>query len=173
MPNSKTFTIIPIRELIKKYDRKGICIDPFANEHSIKNHLSKCKYISNDLDSKYKCDYTMEADTFMKQFESNSIDIVLFDPPYSGRQVSECYTKLGKTVTMNDTNGAYWSKFKNQIKRVLKPGGICITCCWNSNGIGMKNGFELVEVLLVAHGGGHNDTICTVERKIFYQEKLF
>jgi hypothetical protein len=26
-------------------------------------------------------------------------------------------------------------------------------------------GFELLEILLVPHGGSHNDTICTVERK--------
>jgi hypothetical protein len=37
---------------------------------------------------------------------------------------------------------------------------------WNSSGIGIKRGFELIEVLLVCHGGSHNDTIVTVERKI-------
>jgi len=35
---------------------------------------------------------------------------------------------------------------------------------WNSGGIGKTNGFEILEILLVAHGA-HNDTICTVERK--------
>lgn len=33
-------------------------------------------------------------------------------------------------------------------------------------GIGKKNGFEIIEILLVAHGGMHNDTIVTVERKL-------
>jgi hypothetical protein len=41
---------------------------------------------------------------------------------------------------------------------------------WNSSGVGTKRGMELIEVLLVSHGGSHNDTICTVERKI---ETLF
>ena len=27
-------------------------------------------------------------------------------------------------------------------------------------------GFEIIRILLVCHGGHHNDTICTVERKI-------
>lgn len=36
---------------------------------------------------------------------------------------------------------------------------------WNSGGIGMKYGFEIEKILLVAHGGWHNDTICTIERK--------
>ena len=32
--------------------------------------------------------------------------------------------------------------------------------------MGKNRGFEIVEILLVAHGGHHNDTICTVEKKI-------
>ncbi len=36
---------------------------------------------------------------------------------------------------------------------------------WNSGGIGINNGFNLKEILLVPHGGNHNDTICTVEVK--------
>ena len=42
---------------------------------------------------------------------------------------------------------------------------MCITCGWNSGGIGKKYGFEIVEILLVSHGGWHNDTIVTVEQK--------
>lgn len=173
MPNSRTFTIQPILDLIKKYDVNGLCLDLFANEHSIKNSLSKCKYVSNDIDEIYKCDYSLEANDFMAMYDDNSVDLILFDPPYSGRQVSECYTKLGKTVTMNDTNGAYWSKLKLGIQRILKPGGVCITCCWNSNGIGGNKGFDITEILLVAHGGGHNDTIVTVEKKQFHQYDIF
>lgn len=40
-------------------------------------------------------------------------------------------------------------------------------CCgWNSNGLGKGRGFELDELLIVAHGGSKNDTIVTVEEKI-------
>lgn len=39
------------------------------------------------------------------------------------------------------------------------------------NGIGLKRGFEMIEILLVPHGGSKNDTIVTVERKS--QHKLF
>lgn len=35
----------------------------------------------------------------------------------------------------------------------------------NSGGIGAKYGFIIRRILLVAHGGLHNDTICTVEVK--------
>jgi hypothetical protein len=167
MPNKNTFKIKPIKELIQTYVFNDyIVVDPFANEHSIKNEI-KCKqYISNDIDVKFNTDYHLEAQEFMRLFNDNSVDVILFDPPYSGRQVKECYSHLGKTVTMNDTNAGYFAKFKKEIARILKPNGICISCCWNTNGIGKKYGFEIVEVLDIAHGSSHNDTLVTVERKL-------
>ena len=49
---------------------------------------------------------------------------------------------------------------------MVKKDGIVITCGWNSGGIGKKYGFEIIEILLVPHGGWHNDTIITVEKKV-------
>ena len=45
-----------------------------------------------------------------------------------------------------------------------------ISCGCNSGGIGKTLGFKIEEILLVPHGGPHNDTIITVERNI--QESL-
>jgi hypothetical protein len=157
MPNSKTFQIKPIRDIIEKY-AFGKSIDPFANS-------SRLATITNDLDEQYDTDYHMDATDFLSMFEDASIDTVLYDPPYSPRQVSECYKALGMTVNMQTTQAAYWTKQKEQIARIVKPNGIVITCSWNSGGIGKKYGFEIVEILLVPHGGWHNDTIVVVERK--------
>lgn len=164
MPNKNTFDIKPIKDLILSYimhilDTSGIIIDPFANK-------SKLATITNDLDEKYDTDYHLDALDFLKLFNDNSVDIVLYDPPYSPKQVSESYKNLNKTVNMQTTQASYWSKQKDEIARIVKPNGICISCGWNSNGIGMTRGFEQLEILLVAHGGSHNDTIVTVERKI-------
>ena len=159
MPNSNTFSIQPIRAIIEKYSF-GTIIDPFANNNKIAT-------ITNDLDPQYNTDYHMDALDFLKLFEDKSVDTVLFDPPYSPRQVSECYKNLGKTVNMQTTQASYWSKQKEQIGRIVKQNGIVITCCWNSGGIGKKYGFEIQEILLVPHGGWHNDTIVTVEKKLF------
>jgi len=173
MPNGKTFKINAFRDLILKYSKPNITIlDPFANEHSIKDYLSHCNYISNDLDTDYNTDYHMEAQDFLKQFNDCSADLVLYDPPYTPRQVSEIYKKLDKTVNMEDTQSSYWVKFKDEISRVLKPGGICISFGWNSNGIGKNNNMEIIEILIVAHGGNHNDTIATVDKKAYHQERL-
>lgn len=159
MPNKNTFSIKPIKELIEKYKPNGVIVDPFANNNKIAT-------ITNDLDPQYDTNYHMDALDFLKTIKDNSVDMVLYDPPFSPRQVSECYKKLSCSVNMETTQASYWSKQKEQIGRIVKPNGIVISCCWNSGGIGKKYGFEIQEILLVAHGGWHNDTICTVEKKI-------
>ena len=162
MPNKNTFDIKPIKEVIDKYMVEGVIIDPFANKNKIAT-------ITNDLDEQYDTNYHMDATDFLKMFEDNSVDMVLYDPPYSPRQVSECYKNLGKAVNMQTTQASYWSNQKKEIGRILKPNGIVITCGWNSGGIGKKYGMEIQEILLVPHGGWHNDTIVTVEKR----NKLF
>lgn len=156
-PNKNTFSIKPIREIIDKY-AYGEIIDPFANNNKIAN-------ITNDLDMQYDTDYHMDATDFLKMFENSSVDTVLYDPPYSPRQVSECYKRLGFSVNRETTQSSYWRKQREQISRIVRSGGIVISCGWNSTGIGKKYGFEIIEILLVAHGSQHNDTIVTVEQK--------
>lgn len=158
MPNKNTFDIKPIKELIERYKVKN-SIDPFANKNRIAS-------ITNDLDPEYNCDYTMDAKDFLDLFGRESVSLVLFDPPYSPRQVSECYTKLGKTVNMQTTQSSFWGDLKKQINHITEPNGIVISFGWNSCGIGKTNGFEIIEILMVSHGGWHNDTIVTVERKL-------
>jgi DNA modification methylase len=156
MPNKNTFSIKPIQEIIKKYIR-GTSIDPFANS-------SRLALITNDLDRQFSTDFHLDALDFLKTFENDSVDTVLFDPPYSPRQVTEVYKKHNMTVNMKTTQSSYWSTLKNEIKRIVRKNGIVITCAWNSGGIGKTNGFEIIEILLVPHGGWHNDTIITIEK---------
>ena len=159
MPSKNTFSIFPITKFIEPYRAMGgLSIDPYAN-------TSRLATITNDIDPAMGCDMCMDALEFLRSFENESVDLVYFDPPYSLRQVSECYKSLGLTVNMQTTQASFWRNSANEIARILKQGGHCLSFGWNSNGVGKVNGFEIVEILLVAHGGAHNDTICMAERK--------
>lgn len=160
MPNSNTFEIKAISKLIHKYFKKEyFSIDPFANN-------CKLAKITNDLNPEYKTDHNLDAVEFLKLFDDNSVDFVFYDPPYSLRQVSECYKNVGIEVTKETTQSSWKTKHINEIYRILKPNGIVMCFGWNSSGVGKRREMEMLEILLVAHGGIHNDTICTVERKV-------
>lgn len=163
MPNKWTFEIPPIRKLIYKYggDFKG-WIDPFAGMNSPAE-------ITNDLNPDIDATYHLHAKDFTEQL-TGKYNGVLFDPPYSPRQLKECYDAIDMKMSFEDSN-----KFPNNIKKRIAPminqPGIAITFGWNSVGFGKNLGFEQIEILIVCHGGHHNDTIVTVERK--FQDILF
>lgn len=143
MPNSNTFDINPIHKLISKYielvkvdNPNAVIIDPFANRNKLAN-------ITNDLDEAFDTDYHLDALDFLKMFDDNSVDMVLFDSPYRPRQVSECYKKLGKTVDHKTIQSSYWSNLKKEIGRIVKSDGYVITFAWNSGGIGKTLGFNI------------------------------
>lgn len=138
MPNKRTFDIKPIKELLFQQFRQGIdVLDPFPFE------------------------YKEDATEMLNKIEDESYEYAVFDPPYSPRQLKECYKGKGEYDTKNST----WKRWKDLLAKKIKVGGKVISFGWNSGGLGKKRGFKLKKILLVAHGGNHNDTICTVEIK--------
>ncbi len=153
MPNRFTFKIKPIKELLQKYVGNGKnWADPFANENSPAEH-------TNDINPVLNTKYHLDAVEFLKLFDDNSLDGVLLDPPYSHHQITISYKDCGKTRVIALT------PVYNEVKRIVKSGGHVISFGWNSNGIGMVRGFNIMEVMLVPCGGHHNDTIVTIEKK--------
>jgi len=169
MPNHLTFRITPITKLLVEEVTCGLWLDPFANDNRIREIIQspEASFVTNDLNPDFPTDYHLDALAFLKQFRDNSVDGVLYDPPYSPRQITECYQKVGLPVTNKTTQASFWSLQKDEIARVVKPGGKVICFGWNTNGCGKKRGFELVRILDVPHGGHHNDTLVTVEIKKF------
>ena len=160
MPSSETFSIPAVRKFIYRHINGGkVIIDPFARD-------SKIGTITNDIDPNTTAKSHTDAILFLKTVPDRSADIILFDPPYSPRQISECYQRLNLTVNIETTQATFWSEIKDEINRIIKPGGIVLSFGWNTNGLGKGRGFEIEEILLVAHGGNHNDTICMAERKM-------
>ena len=164
MANRWTFTIKPIKQLIAFYmEDIRPWIDPFAGFNSP-------AHITNDINPDTKALYHLDAIEFMKEFNDESISGVLYDPPYSKRQIIESYN--GHGLDNNPCSTKYKQQMKQEINRVLKPNGCVISFGWNSNGCSIyrqrskhHTKLEKLHILLVAHGMDKNDTIVTVERK--------
>ena len=165
MPNKNTFSIKPIREFLNTYlddviKNNGVIVDPFSGGVRL-----TANSVTNDLNPEIEADSHLDALEFLKGVPDESADAVLYDPPYSLRQVVECYKGFGKIVTQEDTKSSWRARHLDEIERILKPGGKAFCFGWNSNGVGKKRHFRLISVLIVAHGGSKNDTICTCEVK--------
>lgn len=162
MPNAATFSIKPVHSFIKQYVTEfDTVVDPFARDSQLATH-------TNDLNPETLAVYHMKAEDFMgKMAEQKSwVDVVLIDPPYSPRQISECYKASGLTASMRDTQNARMMKeIRDATDKMLCKNGTVLSFGWNTNGMGKGRGFEILEILLVAHGGSHNDTICMAERR--------
>lgn len=162
MPNADTFSIGPIRQLVKHYlSLSEVSVDPFARNKRWATH-------TNDLNPDTAAEHHLEALEFLLMLKRQSIvaDLVLFDPPYSSRQVAECYASVGREATQEDTQASSWTNWKAAIAAICSPDAIVLSFGWNSNGMGLKHNFSIEQILLVAHGGMHSDTICMVERRM-------
>lgn len=162
MPNAETFSIKPIATFVGKYLKASkISIDPFARNKQLSTW-------NNDINPATSAPFHMDAEDFCYKIRERKIkiDLALFDPPYSPRQISECYKSFGREVTGKDTqNAALYKRVRDALCPLIVTNGICLSFGWSSNGMGITRGYELIEILMVAHGGAHNDTICIAERK--------
>lgn len=160
MPSKDTFSIPCIREIVERH------CSSFKNSVDMFSNGKRYASVTNDIDPSLDADFHMDALDFLKTRKDGEFDLVLHDPPFSPRQLAECYKKLGRSVNYETTQASFWSNIKKEIGRVTHRGSVVITCGWNSGGVGKKYGFEIAEILLVAHGGQHNDTIVTIELRI-------
>ena len=132
MPNKWTFSSKPIAQLLREEMGEGVWVDPFAGEKSP-------AAITNDLNPERPTDYHMDALAFLKMIPDNSVDGVLYDPPYSPRQVKECYDGIQGDLKW-DGRMTFYSESKNEVARILKTGGKAICFGWNSMGLGQSVG---------------------------------
>jgi len=158
--NKWTFQIKPIANVLDKYITNfGYnWADPYSG-------TSRIAQYRNDMNPDRKSGTCGDALVFSNSLPYE-LDGVLFDPPYSYRQVSEHYKSQGVKPTQRDTSYNFYARVMDPLSLRLKTGGLAISFGWNSNGFGKKRGFKIIEILIVAHGLHHNDTIMTIEQKI-------
>ena len=158
MPSRWTFGIRPVAEFIERHTPpltpNGVIVDPFSGQSERATHRNDLAY--GGVDAAEFCERLLA--------EGVRADMVLFDPPYSPRQISECYKSIGRKATMKDTqNAALYARVRKPLAALLRPGGVALSFGWQSSGFGKA--WPTSEVLLVQHGGAHNDTICVAQRK--------
>ena len=155
-----TFLMRPVRRILQRYVGTGKnWIDPFAGDFSPAE-------FTNDLNPDKSSVFHMHALDFAKSLDG-IYEGVLFDPPYSLTQVKQCYDNIGYDKNRLNDSKQMFNDVKKIIAHKIKPGGYAICFGWNSRGFGRFLGFEFVEIIIINHGGAHNDTIVTVEKKRF------
>lgn len=155
MPSRWTFSVPPIKRFVEKWlVGAAVVVDPFCGQSSYGT-------LRNDLSNDGGMDAAEWCEALVATHERKA-DAVLFDPPYSPRQIAECYQAVRRNPTMEDTQSArLYRRVREPLKRLLKPGGVALSFGWQSSGFGKE--FETREILLVRHGGAHNDTICVAQ----------
>jgi len=170
MPNKNTFECQPIGAFVDYYlQRSNVSVDPFAR------NFQGCTY-TNDLNQNTKAEYHMDALEFLVMLKDKGVvaDLIIFDPPYSPRQLKECYDNCGIKMKQFDAFlPNHWKDAKDIIQEITKVGSIFLWFGWSTSGMGMSRNFYIEEILLVNHGVSHNDTICMAEVKTAEQLKMF
>lgn len=130
---------------------ESVIVDPFARD---------CTWgtITNDIDPTTQADYHYDALEFLGMMKTNSVNAVIFDPPFSVRQANEKY-EAGRNVY---TIPGYVKNCMKEIVRILRPGGILVKCGWNSTRHNLQ--LEPVALYVVNTGGNHNDISISIWR---------
>ena len=158
-PTKNTFDMPAVKGFVQKYLRRAeVSVDPFARNKQWATY-------TNDIHPETAAQHHMDAEDYLNMLAHDGVkcDLGILDPPYSPRQISECYKAIGKKVTMTDTqNAVLYKRVKNAFKQILVPNAMVLSFGWNSSGMGG----EILEILMVNHGGGRNDTICVAEQLV-------
>jgi hypothetical protein len=134
--------------------RKLVVVDPFCGTSERADYSNDIRF--GGVDAGEFC-----RDLLRKGVRA---DVILFDPPYSPRQISECYKEAGmRPSTAHTQNSALYKRVRVPCMRLLRPGGMTLSFGWSAMGFGKTFFYE--EILIVNHGGGHNSTICVAQSK--------
>lgn len=167
MASPDTFDVPSIGGFVRKYLLKSkVSVDPFSRNKRWATH-------TNDLNPDTRAEYHLEAQDFLELLIEKGVkaDLAIFDPPYSLTQVSRSYQDIGLKFKGRDNPTGGFPKVRDLLAKVLVPTAVCLSFGWNSVGLGKLRGFDIVELMLVCHGGNKNDTICMAETKVLSRQQ--
>ncbi len=120
----------------------------------------------NDLNPKFKknglTNMSMDALECAKSFNTSTISIILFDPPFSPRQDIDKYGEVGRASIWTDPK--YVSDLGKEMFRILEPGGYLIKCGYNSNAPDPR--MQYVKGYVQHYGACRNDVLFTIWQKM-------
>lgn len=140
----------------RKFAQKSIegkTLNPFAGQTQLKHDG---QIIRNDLAPDIDAEYNLDALKFVQQFDDESIDSVIHDPPWSAYQ-SETKYDLAHPENLTE--------LKEEYHRVLKPGGVVVQFGYSSSCMPARLEYEREAVELYAPHGLRKDFIGVRDRK--------
>jgi hypothetical protein len=159
-----------IDRMMWKTKGEGLGVDGFARE-SFVNDL-QC-FLTNDLNPAFATDYNMEWKDFGQFIKDRTLqgfrgpDLVFFDPPYSLRQLKDCYNGIGKDLDLWQTQNM-WRDGKDAIASCMPVGSRVVSLGWSTAGFGQKRGFEKVAVYVFEQAAREDrySLLLTIEEKV-------
>lgn len=155
-PRKYTFDTEPIANWVRSVTQEGMVLNLFAGRNRLYEFSSNIIEHRVDLDPTVNPTFNMDAESFIQyaKKENYKYNTIILDPPYNLRKSVEKY------------GGRYMSNFqkiKEDILDLLLDSTNVITCGYNSVSMGENRGFSVNDILLISHGGSHNDTVITNE----------
>lgn len=135
---------------------EGRVLNLFAGKTKL-SPICCIKEVRNDISVEMPADFHFDAVWFCRTWSGDTFNTIILDPPYSYRKSMEKYK--GKVMSS-------FNQLKDEVVRILAPGGIVMTFGYHSVSMGKTRGFEVEQILVVSHGGAIHDTIGTIERKV-------
>lgn len=151
-----TMTIPCFLKRFRVYVPCGIVADLFA-----RNCRLGTPGLRNDIDPETPAENHLDVFEFLATIPAESLDAVIIDPPFSFNQAAKHYkNSAGKCL------GVGWIPAVRRLAgEKLKRGGYMFCLGWDGNGAANREKFNLIEVIVCAHGQSRNATIMTIDQK--------
>ena len=127
--------------------------DPFARDCRL------AKY-TNDLDPETEADHHITALEFLSFFGRDSLDLVIFDPPFSERQTHDNYNGFG--INLYASDGVMLSDCLKEAAIKIKPGGHLLKLGYNCNTFNYDFGLVALWIVQKTHKNHNNSTIISL-----------
>lgn len=149
-PKRYTFEQPKLKKWVEKWC-KGKVLNLFAGRTKL-----LVNEVRVDMDINMPADFHMEAEAFIFYCIQNhkKFNTIVLDPPYSLRKAREKYE--GRYI------GSF-TKIKNLLSKLLKPGGRIITLGYSTVGMSRSRGFKKIAICVICNNGDFDNTAGIVE----------